>query len=84
MAEKGQKLSEERKFEQNSSDEEVLVDPKLRVTEEEKDGTIPGSVQADKIARNLSIQPINPMGRYRPPKKKKKKDTTEKKDQKKH
>ena len=83
MAEGGEKPVEKGKVNSDSSDEEVLVDANLRVTEEEKEGTIPGSTQATEVARSFSTQPVNPMGRYRPPKDKKKRkkktqDTKEK------
>ena len=74
MAEGGEKPVEKKGINQDSSDEEVLVEARLRVTEEEKEGIVPGSSQATEIARSFSTQPVNPMGCYRPPKVKRKKE----------
>ena len=74
MAEGGEKPAEKKEINQDSSDEEVLVEARLRVTEEEKEGIVPGSSQATAIARSFSTQPVNPMGRNRPPKVKRKKN----------
>ena len=79
MAEGGEKPAEKKEINQDSSDEEVLIEAHLRVTEEEKEGIVPGSSQATAIARSFSTQPVNPMGRYRPPKVKRKKDKKPKK-----
>jgi hypothetical protein len=76
---KAQKDSkEESKHErEESSSEGELVAENLRVTEEEKEGIIPGSEVANRIARSFTTQPVNPMGRYRPKKKKKRQKKTD-------
>ena len=56
---------------EESSSEEELVPKELRVTEEEREGTIPESEEASRVARSFTSQPVNPMGRYRPKKRKK-------------
>ena len=79
MAEGKEYVKRAKKVSQDeSSSEEEWVVPELQVTEEEKAGTIPGSEKATEMARGMSVQPINPMGRYQAPKpKKKKKDKSD-------
>ena len=60
-----------KRIKEESSSEEELVHEDLRVTEEEKEGTIPESEAASRIARLFTTQPVNPMGRYHPKKRKK-------------
>ena len=69
-AKKDLKEKTKREKEESSSEEE-LVPKELRVTEEEREGTIPESEEASRVARSFSTQPVNPMGRYRPKKRKK-------------
>ena len=75
-AQKDSKEKTKREKEESSSEGE-LVPEELRVTEEEKEGTIPESEVASRIARSFTTQPVNPMGRYRPKKRKKRQKKTD-------
>ena len=68
---------ETKREKEESSSEEELVPKELRVTEEEREGTIPESEVANRIARSFTSQPVNPMGRYRPKKRKKRQKKTD-------